>query len=332
MRPFIRWLGGGALAACALAGAAYFVAFHFDVTEPAQPALRESLRTQSLTIDGTRRSFLYAVPEGRAKHPALILIFHGGRETPEQMRAYTGYEFEELAARAGDVVAYLRGTGEHWNTCQKGRTTAATLNDSRDVEFVDSVINWFEANLSVDASRVFAVGFSNGGHMVYRLAIELPEKIAKFAAISANQPTGEDSKCPRTSRAVSLMIVNGTEDPINPYDGGELSARGLVRMGPVLSTHATAMQFVPKGSDLGKVAVRRYPERDGDPNTWADEQTWSVGAAHQLAVLTIHGGGHSIPQRRYRFPLFFGNTSTEVDAPGEIWRFFQGDPRSANNR
>jgi poly(3-hydroxybutyrate) depolymerase len=40
-------------------------------------------------------------------------------------------------------------------------------------------------------------------------------------------------------------------------------------------------------------------------------------------LIVVHGGGHTIPQDRFAFPRLYGRTSTEVNAPQEIWSFFE---------
>ena len=68
----------------------------------------------------------------------------------------------------------------------------------------------------------------------YRLGLEAPDAVAGIAAIAANLPADQNLGCQPSGRPVRTMIVNGTEDPVNPYQGGVVeilgdSSRGMVR-------------------------------------------------------------------------------------------------------
>jgi polyhydroxybutyrate depolymerase len=315
-------LAWATVVAGAVLGGTYFALFRLAVKSPAGPRLSAEPRRDAIVVDGRARTFTYFAPRDAPPKPGLLIAYHGGGGSSEQMRAHTAFEFEEIADRDGIVVVYPQAYEGTWNTCQKGRNAAATQRGVDDVGFTRQLIAWFDAKLGVDRSKVVAVGFSNGGHMVYRLAIEMPDEIAAFAAISANQPAAEDSQCPASTRPVSLAIINGTKDPINPYGGGDLSPYGLWRFGPVLSTLATAAHFVPKDGPRFESTVR-YPDSDGNPSTWVEKRTWYAGAAWEVVALSVHGGGHSVPQGKFGFPIGFGPTSAEIDAPNEVWSFFR---------
>lgn len=312
---------------------AYWVLFKLGVREPAPPQLSGPLAAATLEVGGRTRRFSYFAPTALEPGAPLLLVFHGGGGSPQQMRAYTGFEFEELADEQALVVAYPQGIGGQWNTCQKGRENEATKQDVDDVGFARALIAWFHSRYATDTARAFAVGFSNGGHMVYRLATQAPEAFAGFAAISANQPADSDSKCEAPKRAVSMLIINGTQDPINPYGGGELSPYGLWSLGPVRSTDDTALSFLANEARSSPTR-RRYQDRDGDPRTGIEKRTWRSESGVESSVITVEGGGHTIPQRRYVFPRFFGRTSAELDAPEEVWSVFdriQHENRAAQN-
>jgi len=273
---------------------------------------------ESFYMGDTLRSFLHVVPKNLEPGSALLIVFHGGSGSPEQIRKFTDCGFEALGDSNRFAVAYPQGVGGNWNTCQKGRTNETTRRDIDDIGLVRAIVAWFAANHRIDRSCVFAVGYSNGGHMCFRLAQEATDEIAGFAAIAANRPAPADCKCSSGPVAVPMLIVNGTADPINPFLGGQLSPYGLRSLGPVLSAMETAASFAPPGA-----VPRRSVMASRGGRTWVERLAWSAGRRDDVVLLAIHGGGHTIPQRRYKLPILFGRTSTEIDAPLEIWRFFR---------
>lgn len=320
MRTATKYAVGACSTVVVAAAAAYYMLFQFGAAAPPLPALSAAIQSASLSVDGQQRRFSYFAPQTIARAPGLVLVYHGARGTSEQIRRQTAYEFDRSADESGSIVVYPQGYEEHWNTCQRGRTEAATRLDIDDVAFTRALISWFAARYPIDRSRVFAVGFSNGGHMAYRLALELPDEVAAVAAVSALLPDAEDFKCQRHATPAPVLIVHGTRDPISPYGGGELSFYGLRDLGPVRSADATAA-FFARGA--GEPRTTRLPETDGDDATWVEQTAWGAASRPSATLITIHGGGHSIAQPSYVFPRVFGATSTEVDAPAEIWRFFE---------
>ena len=108
-----------------------------------------------------------------------------------------------------------------------------------DVGFLTGVVDKLITEIGVDRDRVFATGISRGGHMAFRLALEAPSRFRAVAAVSANVPTPENFKCkPAGQGTSSVMIMNGTMDPLIPFDGGEVNLFGLfiqARQGPVVA-------------------------------------------------------------------------------------------------
>lgn len=106
------------------------------------------------------------------------------------------------------------------------------------------------AEIGVDSGRVFATGISRGGHMAFRLALEAPSRFRAVAAVAANVPAPENFKCqPAAQGTSSVMIMNGTKDPLNPFDGGDVRFFGLFKRGTVRSSRESGQYF----ADLNKI-------------------------------------------------------------------------------
>jgi len=162
--------------------------------------------------------------------------------------------------------------------------------------------------------------------MVYRLAVEAPETFAAAAAISANLPTEGDSDCVASPTPVSIAILNGTADEINPFSGGSVNSFWTNSLGHVQSAEQSARYFAALAGNASQPRVERVSDRESNPAIWAERRIWSGGRAN-IELLAIRGGGHTIAQSRVRQPRILGPTSEHVDAPEEIWRFFtQPDP------
>jgi poly(3-hydroxybutyrate) depolymerase len=60
---------------------------------------------------------------------------------------------------------------------------------------IRALIDRVTAADAINPKRVYAFGYSNGGHMAFRLAIEAPSEVAAIAALGASLPTQNSSSC-----------------------------------------------------------------------------------------------------------------------------------------
>lgn len=117
------------------------------------------------------------------------------------------------------------------------------------------MINYFSSKYHISNKRVFAAGMSGGGHMAYKLALTMPEKIKAVTAIIANLPDTNNMDCIEVKRPIPVMIINGTEDPLNPYKGG-MMVSGNVTFGYVRSTDRTFKYWSTLAGYTGGTARR----------------------------------------------------------------------------
>ena len=105
---------------------------------------------------------------------------------------------------------------------------------------VRALIARFRDSHGIDASQVFAAGYSNGGQVVFRFAAEMPDRFAGLAAVAATQPTSDNFSCETSGRPIPVLLMNGTGGPIVPYTGGVISLFGFRPRGTALSAPETA--------------------------------------------------------------------------------------------
>jgi polyhydroxybutyrate depolymerase len=284
------------------------------------------LQYGELAVEGRVRSYAYYVPAKLARRPSLIIALHGTLGTGPRFRRRTAYSFDRLADRHGFVVVYPDGYERHWNDCRLAARYSARAQNVDDVGFARALVQRFVHSHGVDAARVFAVGFSNGGQLGYRLALEAPDLVRGVAALSASLPAQENLACAESKRPVSVLVMNGTDDPLNPFTGGPVSVFGFGKRGPVRSTLDTARYFVGLAGGTGP---RSEALTDRAVEPWVERMSWRAPDGVQVAVVAVHGGGHVVPQSLTRYPGFLGPTADGFDGPTEVWRFFaQLLPRS----
>ena len=171
-----------------------------------------------------------------------------------------------------------------------------------DVQFVSDVLSDVQHKFCVDAYRIYATGFSNGGGMTGLLACRLALRIAAFAPVSGNflpVPGG----C-QPGRPVPILEIHGTADTAVPYHGDLHSP----------DHPAGPEEAIPNW--LHDWAVRDSCTRGPVPflrtASFVAEQ-WTGCQGHTAVVhYRMEGGGHIWPDA-------IGNdTSASV-----IWKFLQ---------
>ena len=311
-----KWAIAVAILIAALAGAVFFFAYAPALPPPAD--LKGTLQHDSVTVAGRERTLQRYVPDGLPAGSPLLIVLHGSTQDAQAIRQFSGYEFERLADVHRFVVAYPNGHEGNWNDCRRAASYPARALDIDDKAFITALVADATARQKIDRSRVYVVGYSNGGHLAFRLALEMPDRFAGLAAVAANLPTEDNSICRSSGRPVPFAIVNGTLDPINPYAGGRVTLFGFGNRGTVLSSEASASRlagFSPAATekDVGMIGAD-YPG--------VEQRGWEAGGELRVALYSVIGGGHVIPQPRYRAPRMLGRTVREFNGPEALWRFF----------
>ena len=290
----------------------------------AAPQLPGSVQAAVLEHSGHRRSWLAYVPASKPANPALVMVLHGSMGAGEGMRAMTRYGFDVLAERDGFIVVYADGYERHWNDCRAGASYAANMENIDDVGFLRALVQRMIEEQGVDPAKVFATGLSNGGQMAYRLGLEAPELVRGIAAMAASLPVESNLDCEPSGRAVAALVMNGTADPVNPYEGGLVEILGDASRGAVRSSVATAEYWAGLAGFDGGGVERVWPKRVADDETSVQSTDWLSPDRVPVSLVTILGGGHTIPNPVFNLQRIIGPTSHQLDGPEVIWTFFKG--------
>lgn len=327
MKRVLRFLLRGFLGLLALLTVLAGVFAYFLYTpDPELPQLSGSLTKGEIEVAGVRRAYRTYVPKDLPKAAPLVLVMHGSGEGPQSIRTGTGYAFERLADQHGFAVVYPKSFAFDWNDCS--RIGDKELNGVRadDAGFLAAMVDKLVGELGVDPARVFAAGVSNGGSMAMRLALEQPTRYRAVAAVVANVPAPQNFECKPAAQATSVMIMNGTEDPLVPYAGGEINLLGMFyKGGPIISSRASAQYFADWAQLAGAPETHEKTVAEG---VRVEQNRWSAaGARTEVELVTIHGGGHGLPQPYARRPRLLGPSPMEPDGPAMIWAYFERQPK-----
>lgn len=275
-----------------------------------------------------RQYYLHLPPEfdKETASPLLLALHGGGGKAKSFDRGTWDMALTQLADRHGMVVVFPQGVDSHWSDGRKEQLEEGKEYD--DIGFLSRIIDSMVADYGVDADRVYVLGISNGGFMTMRVAMELSGKVAAVAAVTAQVSKALAEE--RPEHPISVMLVNGTEDPIVPYDGGvvRVGAWGKSR-GEILSTDATVELFRFHLGCEEEGTTTSYPDRDPKDGTRVEKTIWADGkAGSEVVLVKVIGGGHTWPGgKQYLGKRLVGRVSRDIDASQVIVEFFLRHPR-----
>lgn len=272
----------------------------------------------TLQFGGKERDYQIYLPKGynSSKKYPLIFGLHGGGGRAEQFNKMSASNY--FADQYQVVMVYPQGLKKHWND---GRSIRDTSVD--DVGFLDKVFLEVVRKFSIDQTRVYSMGISNGGLMSYRLACERSTRFIAIASVVATLGENISKKC-KPSLPISVYMILGTDDPLVPYKGGQITGPfGGRKLGNVLSARQSFLFWLKKNhcsSTLKKIFIDNIAE---DETSIKREISSDCKGFSEVRMDTIENGGHTWPQGwQYFGEWIIGKTTQEINGTEEIFRFF----------
>lgn len=287
-----------------------------------EPVLSGKLTKTTIQSGGKTRSFHWYAPKN-IKGNTLIFILHGSTGSGEGIREQTAYEFDQLADQEGFIAVYPTGYFNHWNDCRGSADYKANKDNIDDISFFKDMEAYLSKTLNQSFDYRFATGHSNGGHFCYKIALEAPDWIDGIAVISANLPVDNNLDCTKKGQFVPVLIINGTTDPVNPYNGGLVSILGNDSRGTVLSTDETITYWTNLDSCQLTKNSEILDNKIKEDNSIVEKTNWQCDGITKAIVYKMVGAGHTIPHPQNKMPKILGVTNQDINAAAEIWSFFK---------
>lgn len=170
------------------------------------------------------RVYILHVPESYDSNTPIPLVinFHGFGGRAFSFYKYIGdgpSNLNSIADSNNFMVAYPQGVerekdGTEWDPRDNG---IPNINEN-DVYFTEQLISDISNDYNVNLSRVYAIGYSNGGMMAYGLACSLSDRIAAVGIMSGIMLPVD--VCDE-NEFTSIIHFHGIADYVLPYEGNE---------------------------------------------------------------------------------------------------------------
>jgi polyhydroxybutyrate depolymerase len=256
------------------------------------------------------------LPAGPA--PVVIGLYgHGG--TIEGLRSWL--HLDATADREHFVVVYPEAVEHDWSYGRPVVNPMPAVNGEPvdDVGFVRLIIDKLVETKRGDPARIYATGPSRGGLMTYTVACALADRIAAAAPTITGMTEFQREDC-RPARPVPMMVIAGTNDLVQAYDGW------LLPRGRLLSV-AETLEYWRVHNGCTKQDARDVPHRDHSDRTriWLISWTDCRDGA-RLQLYRVNGGGHQLPSLAPNSEMDAKRSrlhNRDIETADEIWAFFK---------
>ena len=168
-----------------------------------------------IEYDDLERCWLLLVPMSlnESGNVPLVVDIHGGQDDMYQQR-WTS-DFANISMEQGFIVAYPQGHNNLWNMGWDPITCSAGImcTEEDDVGFILQMVDTITQNHSIDNSRIYSTGWSNGCGMTQRLAVEASDIFAAAGCMSMYRFV----EAPSDYLPIPFMEVHGLLDEIIQY-------------------------------------------------------------------------------------------------------------------
>lgn len=275
--------------------------------------------------DGQARRYLVHVPANydRQREWPVVVLLHGAGGTARWTLLETG--MAEKADQAGFLLVLPEGLPPEPAKAAMFLYNPPSWNDGSgywssqdDVGYIEEVLKDLPRHFSIDDTRIYLTGFSNGASFSFRLACELPDTFAALAPIAGHCFLEN----PVVANGIPTLYTVGDQDPLIPMNGGTVSSPWGFDM--VKPTVEQTWQRWAKaiGCDTNPQESTRFP----------GVVTYEYPAQSKYGSFICHviqGHGHHWPGGRAELKeKLAGPIANTWHANDELWNFFQKHQRS----
>ena len=285
--------------------------------------------SDTIDIGGVTRTYTAQLPE--TKPAPLVIVLHGNTQTGSDMVKRTSWP--QVAKREGFGVVFPDGLNRAWADLRSSNQRAGSAppdGTDDDAAFIVRLAEEFVADGVADPKRIYVTGLSNGAAMTMAMLCVRADLFAAAASVIMNL-TYESAAACHPSRPVPFLMMNGTADPLIPYQGG----RGTSRFAAdgFWSTEGT-LGFWRRvnGCETNDAGATDLEDRDTADQSTVTRISSSCPPGSDVVLYRVNDGGHRMPGS---FPdawfarivnFLLGPQNHDIDGAETIWGFFKRFP------
>ena len=173
---------------------------------------------KTLSANNTTREYIMHIPTNYNAGTAVPLVIN--------LHGYGGCAASHLSdadmrSQANEntfILVYPQGLTRTKGSAEWDPDTDSNDISTSDLEFLKQLISTIASEYTIDATRVYVVGYSNGGMMAYGMACNNSNLVAAIGVVSSTMLQSTINSCNPT-HATGVINFHGTSDAVLPYDG-----------------------------------------------------------------------------------------------------------------
>ena len=169
-------------------------------------------QVQYFEWQGVQRQYLLKTPSQANETVPIVYFLHGLGDNITRLD--NEFHFQQIADEFGWMMVVPQALTQSGYTMWNAALTSSNIDDSG---FLMALLDSLAAHHPVNLDSVFFTGFSMGGFMTHRMAIEHGDRITACAPVSGlitHAMASYDAVAP-----VRMLHIHGTSDPVVGYDG-----------------------------------------------------------------------------------------------------------------
>lgn len=245
----------------------------------------------------------------------LVVALAGLGQPLEELR--TWLPIEPVAMQHGFVVVYPEAIERRWSYWPGGgvQLPGRGAEEVDDVGFIPALAKELVAKGIADPLRLYVTGVSRGALMTWTLACERSELFAAVAPLSSPMIAPQVEAC-RPSRAIPVIAVASTADPVQPYDG-------VIQPPPLprLVSIPESMSYWWRRHGCTAETVEQLPHLHADDPSRVERHEWTGCAQGGPVVFYRVNGGDHEPPSLARDPAL-GQHNRDMETAAVLWNAF----------
>lgn len=290
---------------------------------------------KTITWDGQERQYLEFVPStySEAKPAPILFMLHGMDDQANNF--FQATQIRNMAEQKGWIVVcpqalpfnlQIPGLGsQSFGTCWNAGITVTinvnmygmnfdydvTVNENVDDEgFLMAMLETLDENYNIDADSLFFAGFSLGGFMSHRMAIQHGDIINSIAAVSGL--VGSDMTELTPVDNVNVLQIFGTADEMISYDSALINLQNFGN-GTTGLPAEESVEFWRAFNQCGEQpTVEQYPNTFNDGLTFEMYSYPNGNNDSRVAFIKVNNGKHT----------WYSGVNHDIDYNTEIMKFF----------
>ena len=238
----------------------------------------------------------------------MVIDLHGNTLTMEDQRALS--EFDEIAEDNGAIAVWPQGFENSWNAgyC----CSAAGELGLNDTGLIMEIVGRVVTNHSVDESRVYLTGWSNGCALSQKLANEHSDVFAAVACMSyylLDDPEPDYSSIP-------VMEIHGLVDQIILY------SNDAIHLPNVEAQEHGAIQNLLLWAEMNG-CQGSIPDSNSPSTFYSIQSFTDCENGSEVSLVTLYAADHNPYEEEFDpdGPLIFVGNGGTVDTNGIAWDF-----------